>query len=142
MSLRPDVSKWTEVGRTDNATFYEIEPRILAVVPEDGCTDDENTATQSVEFQHTYWRDMKMTGCAVIYMDNIRDSKAGARKVYGKLPDSKLINGFALIGGTVFGRAVASVFIGLSRPSAPTRMFGDLQQALLWARQLNRSGDK
>ena len=51
-----------------------------------------------------------------------------------------MITGFALIGGTVFGRAVASVFPGLSRPSAPTKMFGDLERALAWLREIAPGG--
>lgn len=136
MSMLPDVSRWTKVGATDNADVYEIEPGILGVMPHVESIDTEETATQCIEIQHRHWRALGLRGGAVIFMDRVRDSQAGARKVYGKLPDPSLITGFALIGGTVFGRAVGSVFLGLSRPSAPTKMFGDLERALLWLREL------
>ena len=84
MSSGPDTSGWEKVGDTDNAEFFEVEPGILAIVPHEGCTDDENTARQSVEFQHKHWRDRGRTGSAMIFMDRIRDSAAGARKVYGE----------------------------------------------------------
>ncbi len=137
MSGAPDISGWEKVGETDNAEFFVVEPGILAVVPHDGCVDDDATARQSIEFQHEYWRAQGRSGSSMIFMDRIRDSSAGARKVYGELPDRALIRGFALIGGTVFGRAVASVFIGLSRPAAPTKMFGDVDRARGWLRQQN-----
>lgn len=135
MSNGPDTSNWEKVGATDNAEFFAVEPGVLAVVPHEGCVDDEDTARQSVEFQHAYWRDQGRAGSALIFMDRVRDSASGARRVYGELPDPALIRGFALIGGTVFGRAVASVFIGLSRPAAPTKMFGDVERARIWLRQ-------
>lgn len=42
---------------------------------------------------------------------------------------------FALVGSTVFGRAVSSVFMGLHPPRVPTRMFGTFEEALTWIRQ-------
>lgn len=139
MSQAPDTSQWTRVGATSNADMFEIEPGILAVVPHEGSIDTEETATESIDFQHRHWRNVGSRGGAVIFMDRVLDSQAGARKVYGRLPDPAVITGFALIGGTVFGRAVASVFIGLSRPAAPTKLFGDLAKALEWLREV-RSG--
>lgn len=140
MSEPIDVSAWRPVSTTDNATLYEIEPGILAIVPHEGAVDTAETAAQSVEAQHAHWRAARRRGGAVVFMDRVRDSQAGARRVYGELPDPRWITGYALVGGTVFGRAVASVFIGLSKPSRPTRMFGDLGSALDWLRGLEQAG--
>lgn len=137
MSLLPDTSAWKAAGATDNAEFFEIEPGILAVVPHAGSVDNAITATQSIELQHAYWQERGRRGGSVVFMDRIRDSQVGARQVYGQLPDPKLITGFALVGGTIFGRAVASVFLGLSRPSAPTKMFGEVARAMNWLRGLD-----
>lgn len=140
MSAPFDLSGWKRIASTGNAELYEIEPGILGIVPHEGSVDTEETATQSVEAQHAHWRAAGQKGGAVVFMDRVRDSQAGARRVYGKLPDPTLITGYALIGGTVFGRAISSVFIGLSRPRAPTRMFADLASALAWLRGLARGG--
>ena len=43
--------------------------------------------------------------------------------------------GFALVGKTMFGRAVASVFMGLHPPRVPTRMFGTFEEALAWIKE-------
>lgn len=137
MSIAPDVSQWNRLGETANAQFYQVEEGILAIVPEVNSTDTEETAKASVEFQHRHWTDEGRPGGSVIFMDRLRDSQAGARQVYTKMPDQRLITGFALVGGTVFGRAVASVFMGLNKPSAPTRMFGDVDEALSWLRKQN-----
>lgn len=36
--------------------FYQIDESTLAVVPFEGCTDDENTAKAGVEIQKEYLR--------------------------------------------------------------------------------------
>lgn len=138
-SVDPAAHGWKKLGDSDNAEFFLAEDGVIAVVPHDGCTDDEATATQSVEFQHSYWRGEGRSGGALIFLDPIRDSQPGARGVYATLPDPSLIRGFALVGGSIFGRAIGSVFLGLSRPSAPTKMFGDKERGLAWLRERNRS---
>jgi hypothetical protein len=50
-------------------------------------------------------------------------------------PDPMFQTCFALVGSTMFGRAVSSVFIGLNPPRVPTRMFATFQEALSWIRQ-------
>lgn len=136
----PDVSRWKKLGSTDNADMYEVEPGVLAVVPHERCVDTAETARQSVEFQHRHWAAEGRGGGALVFVDRIRDQHAGARQVYGSLPDPERVRGFALVGGTVFGRAVASVFLGLNPPAAPTKMFGDLDAALAWLREINQKG--
>lgn len=134
----PDVTNWQHLGATANADMYEVEPGVLAVVPHEGSADTAETARQSVEFQHRHWVDQGRPGGALVFVDRIRDQDAGARRVYSSLPDPARVTGFALVGGTVFGRAVASVFLGLNPPAAPTRLFHDLDAALAWLRELNR----
>ncbi|MEM1029795.1 MAG: hypothetical protein AAGA56_00825 [Myxococcota bacterium] len=141
MSTDPDVNDWKKLGQTDNADFYEVEDGIIGIVPFRDAIDTEATAKASVDFQHRHWTERNRRGGAVIFMDRLRDSKAEARQVYTTMPDATLISGFALVGGTVFGRAVASVFLGLNKPSAPTRMFGTEEDALAWLRRQNGGGD-
>jgi len=136
-----NTMNWIKFGQTANAEFYEISKDTLAVVPFDGCTDDEATAKASVQTQLDYLRPKKQKAAVVIFMDNIAQQTAGARAIYRDMPDSAFQVCFALVGGTVFGRAVGSVFLGLSRPQVPTQMFATLDQALEWCRsQVNKSG--
>ncbi|HSM72887.1 MAG TPA: hypothetical protein VK851_15215 [Anaerolineales bacterium] len=127
-----DVTNWIKFGQTSNAEFYEISPGFLAVVPFNECTDDETTAKASVQTQLNYLRSKNHKAAVVIFMDNIVQQTAGARAVYRDMPDPMYQACFALVGGTVFGRAVGSVFLGLSKPRVPTQMFGTLEQALAW----------
>lgn len=129
-----DISNWYKFGQTANADFYEISPGLLAVVPFNRCTDDETTAKASVQTQLEYLQAKKQRAAIVIFMDNIIQQTAGARAIYRDMPDSTYQACFALVGGTSFGRAVGSVFLGLSKPRVPTQMFGTLEQALEWCR--------
>jgi hypothetical protein len=138
MSIDPS---WPTLGRTHNATFHLAGPRIIVVAPHDGCTDDEVTARQSIAFQHAHWRAQDGKGATVVLMDRVSHQTKGARRVYQAEVDATLITGFALVSSSVFGRAVASVFMGLARPLIPTRMFANLSHALQWAKAQNAEAD-
>jgi len=128
-----DTKNWTKFGQTANAYFYQIDESTLGVVPFEGSTDDEATATASVQTQLDYLRPKKQKAGIVIFMDNITQQTTGARNVYHDLPDPAYQVCFALVGGTAFGRAVGSFFLGLSKPRVPTQMFATLEQALAWS---------
>ncbi len=130
-----DVSGWTKIGVSSNADFYEIEPRILAVVPFEGAIDDARTAKESIEVQLAYLRSTGTRAGIVVFMDRVIEQNSGARAVYREAPDPTFQECFALVGGTPFGRAVGSLFIGLSPPKLPTRMFGTLTDATRWIRE-------
>jgi hypothetical protein len=132
---------WTALGRTDNASFHLAEPHIIVIAPDEGGTDDETTARQSVAKQHEHWRAHGGRGSAIVLMDRVGHQTKGARQVYQTEVDPQLITGFALVTRSVFGRAVAAVFMGLARPVVPTRMFGSLEAALQWARAHNGERD-
>jgi hypothetical protein len=131
MSIDPH---WTLLGRTDNATFYLVIPRVLVVVPDEDCTDDESTARQSIEFQQAHWRSQGLPGAALVLMDRVIHQTQGARRVYQAEVDPALVTAFALVSSTSFGRAVASAFVGLTRPPVPTRMFDGIPPALQWVK--------
>lgn len=137
MSL--DTSGWKTIGKSDNADFYELEEGVLAVVPFEGTNDGASTARQSVQIQHDYLRAQGRRASVLVFMDRVVEQDASARAVYRDFPDPAFIACYALVGGTAFGRAVGSIFIGISRPRVPTKLFGTFEEALAWARsQRNR----
>jgi hypothetical protein len=129
-----DTTGWTPIGKSDNADFYEVEEGLLAIVPFEGSSDDEKTAKQSVQIQHEYLRPRGRRAGVIVFMDPLVEQHASARIVYRDGPDPAFVTCYALVGGTVFGRAVGSIFIGLSRPRVPTKLFGSLDDARAWAR--------
>jgi hypothetical protein len=130
-----DTTRWTKFGTSDNADFYEVEPGVLAVVPFEGTEDNAETARQSVTTQLEYLRARGKRAGVVVFMDPVLEQHAGARSVYRDLPDPAFQVCFALVGSSAFGRAVGSVFLGLSRPRVPTRMFGSFEEAAAWIRE-------
>jgi len=129
-----DTSKWTKIGQSSNAEFYELEPHILAVVPFDGAIDDMSTARESVRIQLEHLRKSGRRAGTIVFMDQVLEQASGARSVYRDEPDPAFQVCFALVGGTTFGRAVGSVFIGLHPPRVPTKMFATLEEAVAWIR--------
>lgn len=129
-----DTTGWTVIGKSDNADFYEIEEGLLAIVPFEGSSDDGTTAAQSVRIQLDYLRPRGARASVIVFMDPLVEQHASARVVYRDAPDPAFITCYALVGGTAFGRAVGSIFLGLSPPRVPTRLFGSLEDALAWAR--------
>lgn len=136
MSIEPsiDPSAWKKIGQSRNATFYELDAQVLVVVPVDGSRDTFETATDSVRIQLEHLRPLSRRAGIVVMMDNVAEQDSKARGVYRDAPDPAYQVCYALVGGTPFGRAVASIFIGLSPPKVPTKMFGTFEEAVGWAR--------
>jgi hypothetical protein len=130
-----DTSGWVRIGQSTNADFFEIEERVLAVVPFDRCDDNEHTARESIRIQLEHLRAKKRRAGVLVFMDRILTQSAAAREVYRVAPDPVHQACFALVGGTVFGRAVGSFFLGIHPPRVPTRMFVTAGEALAWARR-------
>ncbi len=105
------------------------------MVPFEGASDNAATARESVAIQLEYLRGTGIRAGVVVFMDRVIEQDSGARAVYRDAPDPTFQECFALVGGTPFGRAVGSLFIGLSPPRVPTRMFATLDDALRWIRE-------
>jgi hypothetical protein len=133
--LNPDTSRWTKIGESANAEFFEVEAHVLAVLPFDGTADDEATARESIRIQLDYLRARGTKAGTIVFMDRVVAQDAGARSVYRTAPDPKMQVCFALVGGTAFGRAVGSVFLGLSPLLVPTKMFATFEDAVAWVRR-------
>ena len=129
------TEKWQQFATSANAAFYQVEPGVIAVVPSEGIEDDEATAKASIELQLSHLRKTGQRAGVVIFMDRVAHQTAAARTVYRDAPDEQLQRCFALVGGTMFGRAMASIFLGLSAPRVPTRMFATMDAAFAWARE-------
>ena len=133
--MTPDTSDWLPIGRSANADFFEVESGVLAVVPFDGSADTADTAADSIRLQLAHLRASGRRAGTVVFMDRIVAQSSGARDVYRDAPDPTFQTGFALVGSTMFGRAVSSVFMGLHPPRVATRMFGTFEDAIAWIRK-------
>lgn len=137
--MSPDTSRWTKIGESVNAEFFAIEPTLLAVVPAEGSTDDATSAAESVRIQLEHLRATSRRAGVIVYMDRVVAQNAAARAVYRDAPDPAYQACFALVGGTLLGRAIASLFVGLHPPRVPTRFFATEEEAVAWARAMTTS---
>ncbi len=138
--IETDTSGWTPLPGTANCDCYEIGPHLVVMVPHDGMTDTGDTARENLAWQRAHWQRVGRSGCVAVFMDHIAEQEAGARDVYGTTAPDEGTLGYALIGGTFWGRAIASVFMGLKKPRTPTRFFASLEDALPWIEERNRAG--
>lgn len=127
------------VGTTDNATFYLVAERVLAIVPFPDTDDNGATSLQSIRFQENYWRERGTRGTCIVFMDRVLTQDREARENYKMAPDATLISAFALVTSSMLGRAVSSLFIGLSAPAVPTKVFPTMAEAMKWLTSLNPS---
>lgn len=134
--MTPAERGWVLIGESSNARFYEVDPSLLVVVPHEGAVDTAETARESIRIQLEHLRRLDRRAGVVVLVDPVADQDAGARRVYREAPDPSRQACFALVAKSRFGRAVSSIFMGLSPPRCPTRMFGDFDAAVAWARSM------
>lgn len=132
-----NTSSWQPIGETSNIRYYEIEPHIIAAVPHQGSSDTGATARENIEFQMEYLRTHGQAGVVVVFFDRMTGQDSEARRLYGHLPDLKVLRGSALVGGTMLGRAIGTFFLGVARPRIPVQLFSSVEEAVAWARSLN-----
>lgn len=127
-----DTSRWTPIGSTTLCDCYAVNSHLMVMVPHEGMRDSAETAREQVGFQDAYWTKLGHAGCVAVFMDNIVDQDVGARDVYAEKTHGAMTLGYALIGSTFWGRAIAAVYTGLKKPPIPTRFFASLEEAMPW----------
>lgn len=120
------------LDRSRNASFYLLDDDLVAVVPFRDAFDGAESSLESIAIQEAYFKRRGVRGGSVIFMDRVLEQDRAARQNYKVVPDPKLISGFGLVTESVFGRAISSLFLGLSATRVPTRVFPNLAQAALW----------
>ncbi len=137
--MEVDTSGWVAIGGTSQFACFEAAPGVMVLVPREGARDTAETARESVAFQDAYWARVGRRGCVAVLVDGVLDQDAGARHVYAEETRGALTVGLALIGGTPWGRAIASVLIRVKAPSIPTRLFATLEDAMPWIDRVNQA---
>lgn len=140
MDLNTD--RWPLAGETSNSKCYMIEPAIMLAVPHLGTRDTQMTARENVAFQVGHFRTQNLCGVVLIAADRIQSLDKEARRVYQDEIDAAYVRAAGMIGISLLARAIGSFLIGLSKPKIPFKMFGDLDPAIAWAREVNRTGQK
>ncbi len=138
--ISPDTSRWARVGETANAEYFAVLPGVLALVPREGAIEVSETARDNARFLNDHGHREGRPVAVIAFVDRVASLDSAARKVYNTDADSTAVCGVALVGGTMLGRAVATVFLAFVKPRGMAfRVFGDYHEALSWARALYAS---
>ena len=120
------------VGRTENTRYYHLDPDVLFVLPEPGVTDDGPSAVMNANFQIKFARDLGRRVAVVVHLTSLAGQDAEARRVYSERMESKLFYAAALVAGRPISRAIASFFLGLTKPKFPTTVHPSFEHAIQW----------
>ncbi len=71
----------------------------------------------------------------LIDLTKVKTMSREARAFYAGPEPQKSITAVALLTGSNIGKMVANFFIGLAKPTLPTRMFTNIEEAYNWAKQ-------
>ncbi len=133
MAEAPSPSdSWTSVGRTSNTQYHRAEPDVLIVLPDANLKDDGPSAMMNADFQLAFARAAGRPVAVVVQMTSLLSQDGAARRVYAERMEPKLFFAAALVATNPMSRAIASFFLGLTKPKIPTRVFDSFDAALAW----------
>ncbi len=132
-----DFSQYQKVGQTSSNDVYiaESDSDILIVVPQKGTLDTAQGAREFISFMYHYAQTQGRPCSCVIILANVLSQEAEARRAYQEI-DPKQVYAAALIVDNALSRALASFFVGLSRPIAPTKLFDTVENGVEWLKTM------
>lgn len=123
---------WKAVGKTTNTQYFLVDPDVLVVMPDANLKDDGASATMNTDFQLAFARQFGRRLAVVVQMSRLLGQDADARRVYAERIDSSLFYAAGLVASSAMARAIASFFLGLTKPPIPTRVHDSFASALAW----------
>ncbi|HEY5218305.1 MAG TPA: hypothetical protein VIJ16_00790 [Gemmatimonadaceae bacterium] len=121
------------VGRTANTQYFRVDPDILIVLPDTNLKDDGPSARMNTDFQIRFARELGRPVAVVVHMTSLLSQDSEARRIYAERMEPTQFFAAALVAANPISRAIASFFLGLTKPRFPTRVFGSYDAALEWA---------
>lgn len=138
MSSVMDRARWQHVGATSNTEYRTPEgvPDVLIVLPTSGLRDDGPSANTNVDFQTRYAERLGRPCAVIVHLGSLTSQDAEARRIYAAAMTPERFFAASLVVTNPISRAIGSFFLGLSRPSVPTKTWGDFDKAIAWAEGL------
>ena len=130
--MHPDIEQHPIVGGTAAGCYRRIAPDVLLAVPNSDYVQVESDARRSLEEMNRLAREAKRRQALLILVDRVRSQDAGSRRVWQRELDPALVCCLGLVTDSLLGRAIASFFIGLRRPTLPTKLFPTIMAGLRW----------
>ncbi|MCO4763462.1 MAG: hypothetical protein KC502_18235 [Myxococcales bacterium] len=134
------AESWSAVGRTSNTAYFAVDPDILVIIPDAGLKDNGDSARENAEFQKAYAKSLPNQCAVVVQMGGLLSQDGEARRVYRDLMDSGHFYGAALVATNAISKAIASFFLGLTRPKVPLKVFGSFEAAIDWHHEMQPGG--
>jgi len=130
-----DTSSWTLIGRAANMDFFECEPHIVVGFAHPGSADDAVAAQQKIDLVGAHFA-THGRGVVISFMDGFVSQDAGARRIYRGSNDPLAPYGVCVVTRSLLTRAMASFFLGISRPIFPVKVTNSFDVGRNWAREL------
>ena len=131
-----DLSQYESVGSDGYTDYYITDSDILLAIPKTGMVDTPETARVAADFINACARKAGKKLGTVVVMSNIVSQDAETRRVYQNLAGNGLYFGLALVVDNALSRALASFFLGFSRPAIPTQLFDTVEKGTEWLRTI------
>lgn len=126
----------TPVGRTANTRYFRVDPDILIVLPDADLKDDGPSAVMNTDFQIRFARETGRPVAVVVHLTSLLSQDSEARRIYAERMDPALFYAAALVASNPISRAIASFFLGLTKPKFPTRVHESYDAAVAWVETL------
>jgi hypothetical protein len=133
MTPPPKVpEQWKPLGRTYNTHYFLLSDDVMIVLPDKGLRDDGASARANIDYQTAYSRLLGRRCCVIVVIDSLTSQDSEARRIYAAGMQPTLFYAAALIVTNPLARAIGSFFLGLTKPSVPTRLFESVDAAAAW----------
>ena len=130
---------WISVGRTADTRYFRKDPDVLFVVPDNGSKDTGASAEGNADFQIRFAQEFGRPVAVVVRMTSLLSQDADARRVYAARMEPTHFYAAALVATSPISRAIASFFLGLTKPKFPTRVHDSYESALDWISAIRAS---
>jgi hypothetical protein len=130
-------AEWPCVGGTEAGAYYQAESGVVVAVPRPRFVQTAEHARRSLDELYRIADEQGKPQVVLVIVDHVAGQDQGARSVWAREVDTTRYLGLGLVCRSLLSRAIGSFFIGLGRPTIPTRMFNNFEEALAWARRLH-----
>jgi len=127
--LAPEVSD--KVVETPTARQWLGSDGMVRHVLRDGAVLDLPAARLNLRAVVTVSEGQRLPMVAVV--TGLASATRQVRQFYAGAEAAEAVSCVAMVTGSAVSRVIGNFFVALNRPQAPTRMFGTLEQALVWA---------
>lgn len=133
--MNVDTAGWELAVKLPHGALYWIEPGVVAAVPDEG-------TVETPELSQTVWDGYKTCAdqyggpiAALVFVDKLTDQTTEVRRFWASVMTTEVLGACSLVCESFLARAVATLFVRLSPPAVPTRLFPNTESARAWGKE-------